>query len=297
MFTIRLLKRALPARGQATSHNPANPGPEPSRPDALCGAPTLHHLQLVRNKRIGELKVIKVGAPASRASENLTAEPVPDWLDYEMWLGPAPEAPFSSKRIVNNYWWHHSDYAVGFVAGWGIHHVDIAQWGIGADGSGPVEFEGTGVFPSDGFCNCATKWNIMCRYANGVLLDYTDDGADGRQNKHGIRFEGTEGWVHVARGSIDAEPKSLLQTVFAPDEIRLCKSRDHMGNFLECVKTRAETACPIDTATSSDAICYLSDIAMRTGRKLQWDPAREVCVGDAEANRMLARSMRAPWRI
>jgi predicted dehydrogenase len=249
--------------------------------------------ELVHNRRIGALRRIKVGSPASRISENLTPMPVPDWLDYELWLGPAPWAPFSEKRIINDYWWHNSDYALGYVAGWGIHHVDIAQWGNGTDLTGPVEAEGTGVFPRDGFCDCAIQWNVLMRYANGVVLDYSDEG----RNRHGIRFEGTEGWVHVARGFIDAEPKMLLDTRFEPNEVHLYESANHVGNFLDCVKSRAETVCPIDVTIRSDMICHLSDIAMRLGRKLRWNPDKERFVGDAEADRMLSRAMRAPWQV
>ena len=249
--------------------------------------------ELVRNGRIGVLRTIKVGSPASRVSEEITPTPVPDWIDYEMWLGPAPWAPFSEKRIVNNYWWHHSDYALGFVAGWGIHHVDIAQWGNGTDLTGPIEVEGTGVFPPAGFCDCATKWNVQMRYANGVVLDYTDEA----QNRHGITFEGSDGWVHVARGILEAHPKALVQTRFGANEARLYDSTHHVGNFLDCVKSRAETVCPIDVAIRSDMICHLSDIAMRLGRKLRWDPDAERFMDDAEANRMLQRAMRAPWQV
>ena len=249
--------------------------------------------ELVRNGRIGELRKIKVGSPASRVSESLKPMPAPEWLDYELWLGPAPWAPYSDNRIINNYWWHNSDYALGFVAGWGIHHVDIAQWGNGTDLTGPVSAEGTGVFPSEGFCDCATKWNVVMRYANGVVLDYTDEG----QNRHGIRFEGTGGWVHVARGVIDAEPKALLQARFGPDEVHLYESREHVGNFLDCIKTRARTVCPIEVALRSDMICHLSDIAMRLARPLHWNPDQERFVEDAEANRMLTRAMRAPWQV
>jgi predicted dehydrogenase len=249
--------------------------------------------ELVHNKRIGGLRTIKVGSPASRVSETLIPMPVPDWLDYDLWLGPAPWAAFSEKRIINQYWWHNSDYALGFVAGWGIHHVDIAQWGNGTDLTGPVEVEGTGEFPKDGFCDCATKWNVLLRYATGVVLDYTDEG----QNRHGITFEGTDGWVYVARGVIDAHPKRLLQERFGPDEVHLYESRSHVGSFLECVRTRARTVCPIDVAVRSDMICHLSDIAMRLGRKLRWDPETEQFEGDDGANRMLTRAMRSPWQV
>ena len=249
--------------------------------------------ELVHNSRIGELHTIKVGSPASRVSESLTPMPVPDWLDYDLWLGPAPWAPYSEKRIINDYWWHNSDYALGFVAGWGIHHVDIAQWGNGADLTGPIEVEGAGVFPKDGFCDCATKWRVLLRYANGVTLDYTDDG----QNPHGITFEGSEGWVYVKRGFIDAHPKALLRTTLGPDDIHLHESLNHIGDFLDCIKTRARTACPIEVTVRSDMICHLSDIAMRLGRKLRWSPDDERFVEDDEAERMLTRAMRPPWRI
>ena len=257
--------------------------------------------ELVRNQRIGELKRIKVGSPASIVSETIAPEPVPDWLDYDRWLGPAPWAPYSEKRIVNAYWWHKTDYALGFVAGWGIHHVDIAQWGAGADegceggkgAKGVVEVEGTGVFPADGFCDCATKWNVIMRYADGVILDYTDEG----QNRHGITFEGTEGWVYVARGVIDAQPKRLLMTAFGPGDVRLYESKNHIGNYLDCIRSRVRTICPIEVAIRSDMICHLSDIAMRLGRKLRWDPAQERFLEDDGANRMLTRAMRAPWQV
>ena len=249
--------------------------------------------ELVRNGRIGDLHTIKVGAPASRVSENIEPMPVPDWLDYDLWLGPARWAPYSDKRIINDYWWHNTDYALGFVAGWGIHHVDIAQWGNDADLTGPVEAEGTGVFPADGFCDCAIKWNVMMRYANGVVLDYTDNA----QNAQGIRFEGSEGWVYVRRGHLDAEPKTLLKEQIRPDEVHLYESRSHMGNYLECVRTRATTVCPIEVAVRSDMICHLSDIAMRLGRPLRWDPDAERFADDAAANRKLTRAMRAPWQV
>ena len=249
--------------------------------------------ELALNGRLGRLHTMKVGAPASVACGTFPEMPVPDWLDYDLWLGPAPAAPYTENRVINSYWWHISDYAIGFVAGWGIHHVDIAQWGNGTDMSGPVEIEGTGVFPGDGLCDCATSWSIECRYANGVTMSF----ADNVRNQQGVVFEGDEGWVYVRRGFIDAGPKSLLETVIGPDEIHVRPSRDHMGDFLSCVKTRETPASPIDVAVRSDTVCHLSDIAMRLGRKLRWDPAAEVFVDDAEANRMLTRAMRAPWHL
>jgi predicted dehydrogenase len=249
--------------------------------------------ELVRNGYIGELKTMKVGAPASIPGGELTPAPVPDWLDYDLWLGPAREAPFAENRIINNYWWHMSDYALGFVAGWGIHHVDIAQWGNGADGSGPVEIEGTGEFPEEGVRDCATGWDIRCRYANGVDMHFTDN----NRNPQGVIFEGTEGRVYVRRGVLETEPASLLRVNPKPGEIHLDESRDHTGNLLDCIRSRRPAVCNIDTAVASDIICHLSNIAMRTGRKLRWDPDKECFIDDRDAARFLKRAMRAPWRL
>jgi predicted dehydrogenase len=249
--------------------------------------------ELVRNGCIGTLRTIKVGAPASVRSDVYPTMPAPDWLDYDLWLGPAPWAPYTENRIINRFWWHISDYALGFVAGWGIHHVDIAQWGNKADATGPVHIEGVGVFPTEGLCDCATSWNIECRYANGVRMSFTDN----TQNTQGVIFEGDEGNVYVRRGFIDAAPKSLLRQTFSPGDERLYESNHHVGNLLDCVKTRAETICSVDIAVRSDTVCHLSDIAMRLRRPLKWDPATERFVRDDEANRMLNRAMRSPWRL
>lgn len=249
--------------------------------------------ELVLNGRIGKVHTIKVGSPASHGSENYPPMPVPDDLDYEKWLGPAPWAPYTENRVINDYWWHISDYALGFVAGWGIHHVDIAQWGNGTELTGPVEIEGTGVFPRDGLCDCALSWDVNLKYANGVAMSYTDN----KHNKQGVVFEGTEGWIYVKRGFLDACPKSLLQEVIGPDEIHLPVGSNHQLNFLECVKSREKTVSPIEVAVRSDTVCHLSDIAMRLGRKLRWDPDKEQFINDGTANRMLKRAMRSPWRL
>lgn len=249
--------------------------------------------ELVRNGRIGRLHTIRAALDASKRSPDFPPMPVPGWLDYDRWLGPAPHAPFTENRIVNRYWWHISDYTLGFVAGQNIHFGDIAQWGNGTENTGPVEIEGWGVFPEEGLTDCAVAYNTRHTFANGVTLHLTDD----VENPMGIRFEGDKGWVFVSLGLIDAEPKSLLRTVFDPGEPRLYKSINHVQNLLDCVRTRRETICPIDQAVRSDTLCHLADIAMRLKRRLRWDPAAERFIGDDEANRMLSRAMRAPWHL
>ena len=253
--------------------------------------------EMVLSGRVGKIHTVKVGSRFSRASGNYPPMPVPDWLDYDMWLGPAPWAPYTENRVRNNHWFHISDYALGFIAGCGIHTVDMAQWGNGTDLTGPVEVEGTGEFPPDGLCDCALGWNVNLKFAGGVTMNFTD----GKKNPLGVKFEGTDGWVFVKErhlgGTFDAEPKSLLKEPIRPDEVHLPVSNHHQGNFLECVKTRKRTVAPVEVAVRSDAICQLSDIAMRLGRKLKFDPDNERFLDDAEANRMLSRPMRAPWRL
>jgi hypothetical protein len=117
------------------------------------------------------------------------------------------------------------------------------------------------------------------------------------EDGHGVGFEGDEGWVHVNRSRIVADPPRLLKSVIGPHEKRLYHSTSHTGNFVDCVKSRAETICPVDTAVQADIMCHISDIAIRTCRKLTWDPAAERFAGDPQADRYLVRAMRKPWRL
>ena len=195
-------------------------------------------------------------------------------------------------RPVNGY--YISDYCLGGIGGyWGIHHVDIAQWGHGTEHTGPTEVEGTATFPEDGLTDCAVSWNVRLQFADGVTMIYTDN----QQNKQGVVFEGTEGWVFVRRGAIDAEPKSLLSSIIGPDEIHLIESPGHQRNFLDCVKTRNKTVADVDNAVRSDTISQLTNICTRLNRKIRWDPGAEEIINDPQAGRMLTRSMREPWSL
>ncbi len=249
--------------------------------------------ELALNERIGKLHTIKVGSPASGEAGVEPPMPVPKDFDYDMWLGPAPWAPYTEKRCRTPHWYFISDYTIGFVSGWGVHHVDIAQWGNGTQLTTPIEIEGRGVFPKDGLCDTATAWRVECKYANGVKMIY----ADNKKERQGVRFEGTKGWVWVKRGEIDAQPKSLLTSVIGPNEVHLYESKNHRRNFLDCVKTRKQTIAPVEVAHRSTTICHLTQIALLTQRKLEWDPGRELFVNDPEANRYISRAMRSPWHL
>jgi myo-inositol 2-dehydrogenase/D-chiro-inositol 1-dehydrogenase len=255
--------------------------------------------ELVRNGRVGKLQTVKVGFGTDPATGPQPPMPIPENLDYEMWLGPAPWAAYTEMRVhpQNGYgrpgWLRIADYGAGMITGWGSHHNDIAQWGMGTEYTGPVEIEGQAEYPKDGLWDVHGAFSIEYTYANGVKVTCTDT----QKNKQGILFEGTKGWVYVKRGHIDAEPKSLLTSTINPDEIHLYKSNNHKGNFLECIKTRNETIAPVEAGHRSCTVCLLGEIAMQLGKKLKWDPEQEQFVKDDEANKMLSRPMSSPWHL
>jgi len=255
--------------------------------------------ELVRNGRIGKLNTVKVGFGTDPGTGPEQPMPVPDNLDYEMWLGPAPWEAYTEKRVhpKTGYgrpgWLRIAAYGAGMITGWGAHHNDIAQWGMGTEYTGPVEIQGQTEYPKDGLWDVHGDFSIEYTYANGVKVTCTDN----NKNKQGVVFEGTEGWVYVRRGFIDAQPKSLLTSTIGPNETRLYKSNNHKANWLECIKSRAETIAPAEIGHRSCTVCLLGEIAMRLGRKLKWDPDTEQFIGDDAANRMLWRPMRSPWQL
>jgi len=256
-------------------------------------------VNMVRDGDLGELRTIKVGVPGNRTGPAFNPQPVPEGFDYDLWLGPAPVKPYQPERVVNMVWMSTYDYSIGYQAGWGCHHVDIAQWGNGSDHTGPVEVESRGVFPAEGICDCPTSWHSELLYANGVRLIFTSTD----ENAMGIRFEGSEGRIYVNRGRIEAGPdafKPLLEgklpAGYVPHAYRDA-SPAHVRDFLDCVRSRKDPAAPVEIGHRTNVICNLSDIATRLKRKLQWDPQIEQFVDDGDANQMLSRKMRAPWRI
>ncbi|MHC4618117.1 MAG: Gfo/Idh/MocA family protein [Planctomycetota bacterium] len=255
--------------------------------------------ELVRNGRIGRLHSVKVGLPIDPGTVPQPPMPVPDNLDYDMWLGPTPWADYTEQRVHprEGYgrpgWLRISDYCCGMITGWGAHHMDIAHWGIGAEYTGPLKVQGRAEYPQDGLWDVHGQFRIEYTYAGGVKVIC----ADNKTNKQGVLFEGTEGWVYVKRRIIDAHPKSLLTSVIGPDDIHLYQSKNHKANFLECIRTRAETVAPVEIGHRSCTACVLGYIAMLLGRRLKWDHQKEQFINDDQANRMLTRPMRTPWRL
>jgi predicted dehydrogenase len=246
--------------------------------------------ELALNGRLGQLQRVEVGLPKG---ETLPLQPpaaVPPELDYDRWLGPAPWAPYTPKRVHGTFRLFY-DYSGGMVTDWGAHHCDIAQWGMGATLTGPAEVEGTGEFPRDGLSETPVTFRVECRYVNGVVMIVSTD------FPNGVKFVGADGWVFVDRGRIAAEPKEMLAAGLGPNERRLYESKDHKTNFLDCIRSGKPTVAPIEEAHRSAACCHLCNIALRLGRKVRWSPVLEEFVDDLEADRMISRAMRAPWRL
>jgi predicted dehydrogenase len=276
-------------------------------------------VSLVRTGRIGRLTRINVWCAASRPGGSTAPIPPPPDMDYDFWLGPARVTPYTLGKSADENgawktWWFNSDYALGFIAGWGVHPLDIALWGHPAMIGGPIQLEGRAIFPGEGACDTAIAWEVNFRFHDGVQLNFrgTRNGYDqinemndltpfearyGKLADHGTAFEGTEGWVLVHRGSLRTQPEALIE--LPPDpELFARRSTNHVRNFLDCVKSRERTVCPVEEAVQADLLCQLSDIATRLERKLTFDPVKEKFLKDNEANRRLAlRPMRSPWRL
>jgi predicted dehydrogenase len=280
--------------------------------------------ELVRNGRIGKLQHINVWAPGSAPGGSIKEATPPSGLDYDLWLGPAPMTPYTEDRCSDDpkrkTWWFISDYALGFISGWGTHPMDIALWGGGELLRGTVEVQGRATFRNtEGVCDTATVWEVNFNFSSRVTMKFV--GVPNGQNQrkptgdawlqqdewktryrridsHGTAFEGSEGWVHVDRTGINLQPEDLIDENPENFKASLVHSPGHVRNFLDCVKSRAETVCPVEAAVAVDTLCHLADAATRLGRKLKFDFKTERFVNDGPANQMLAsRPMRKPWHL
>jgi predicted dehydrogenase len=259
--------------------------------------------ELVRNGRIGKLKHISVFLPSGRREGPFMTSPVPAGFDWETWLGPTPKVDYVKERthVTFRYWW---DYSGGTMTDWGAHHNDIALWALGLERSGPVEIEGKPLVEMiPGGFTAYSEYSVKYTYANGVThscqstnADTWSGGvADKQGQRNGIKFEGADGWIWVRRGELTASNPDFLVEPLGSSAQRLYVSNDHMGNFFDSVRSRKAPICEPEIGHRSASICHLGVIALRLGRKLKWDPAKEQFIGDAEANKWIAREMRKPW--
>lgn len=252
-----------------------------------------HAVELVRNGRLGKIARVVVGLPSGGRGRNkgLKVTPVPKELDWNFWLGPAPWREFTG--VYDWDWRWVSDWGGGQLMDWIGHHGDIAQWGLGTDRTGPVLFEGTAPYDREGIYDTPKSYRIECEYANGVKLTV----ADNHQVRDGATWYGENGeWVWVTRGRWDASTPALKNARIEAGEIRF-KSPGHQRQFIDCVKSRKTTLTPAEVAHRSASIGHLCQIALKTRRKIRWNPDTETIVDDAEASRLLGRAPRGPWAL
>jgi myo-inositol 2-dehydrogenase / D-chiro-inositol 1-dehydrogenase len=256
--------------------------------------PVYHRMaELVRNGRIGKLQRIEVLLPKQpTVPGDPTPQPVPPGLDWDLWLGPAPVAPYTKDRVHFHFRWIW-DYSGGIICDWGTHLFDTAQWANDTERSGPVEIEGTGTHWEDGLYDTVKDYDVTYRYANEVTMTC-------RPGNPGIMFFGTDGWVGNRGwlGPLEASSDSIRDSVIGPDEIRLYTNPEgEHRDFLDCVKSRKDPYFPADIGHRVSTVCHLANIAIRLGRKLHWDPESEQFVNDATATSMMSRAMRSPWQL
>jgi predicted dehydrogenase len=250
--------------------------------------------ELARNGYLGKLQSVTVGVPSGHRVLQLRPAPVPADLNYDLWLGPAPSKPYRENLCTYN-WYFVRDYCAGWIQSWGVHHMDIALWGAPAFCASPLTVEGTAQYEPEGDADVAFSWQVKMTTPEGLRLHFHDDGSS--PVGHGCRFAGEKGWVHVVRGGISAEPKSLLDVVIQPGEEHLYQSEHHMGDFIRCIGTRHDPAAPVEACHAATTATLVADIATRAGRKLTWDWRKEHFVCDDAANRMLTRPMRGAWHV
>ena len=271
--------------------------------------------ELVRNGHLGEVRRVDVWAPDMSSNFDAASVPpygstrpidVPAELDYEMWTGPAPMKPYTADRATNFGAYHIYDYALGYIAGWGAHPLDIAQWGLGTDDSGPIRYQGTGKIPPKGsLWDSIESWDVQCEYANGVKMHFMGHRVaepvvkayHPAWTEHGTTFFGAKGWISVNRSALYASDKTLQKAKTKPAEKQLTEAVSQARDFIDCMKSRRATVSPLESAIRSDTISHLSDLCIRLGRPLQWDPHKEQVVNDAEASRLLSRPLREPWKL
>lgn len=257
--------------------------------------------EFVRNGRLGQVKGIKVELPGdhknwSGLADRKLPEPVPAELNYDLWLGPAPERPYTPALQQLN-WRHNYDFSGGMITDWGAHHLDIVQWALGMDGSGPTRIEIRKVTlpaPTELY-NTATDFDFDVIYASGVRVNVTNN----QDRTNGITFEGEDGRsLFVNRDKIETTPKELIREKIKAGEVRLYESRLHERNFADAIYNGTEPITPIEVGHRSITISHLANIAIRLGRSsLDWNPVTEKFINDPVADGMLVRPMRQAYAV
>ena len=274
-------------------------------------------VELVRNGYIGKLKQIDVWARNVVHDSALyqvkpygsTVEiPVPEDLNFDLWQGPSPMVPYTADRCTSWGGYHCPETSLGFLAGCGIHPLGVAQWGNKSDDTSPIRYQGTGSVPTEGIYRTLERWDVMCDYENGVKLRVMDMQTakdvvmkyypQTWKDSDGVVFHGTEGWIGDFNfGTFCASDQTLWKKELKPEDEKLYVSDNHVGNFIDCVKSRAQTVCPVEMAIRCDTIAHMVNVAAQTQRTIHWDPKAEQIVGDEDAAKMITRPCRKEWNI
>lgn len=268
--------------------------------------------ELVRNGRIGRLRHVEVGLPGDPAGPEAPPMPIPRNLNYDAWLGTTPEVYYTEMRVhpQDSFegrpgWLRCEQFGAGMITGWGSHHIDTAHWGMDMEHSGPVEVWGKAEFPKSGLWDVHGAFETHARYANGVTMKVS--GA----LPNGVKFIGDRGWIFVTRSGavtpsdpggpqidpLQASDAKILTSVIGPNEVRLLKVPEQHRNWLDAIRTGVPVSAPAEVGHRACSTCLLHWTAMKTGRRLRWDPAAERFIGDDEANAMLSRPQRARYAI
>jgi predicted dehydrogenase len=273
--------------------------------------------ELVRNGRIGKVHTVYVGLPIDDPKESTVEKemPVPPNLNYDKWLGATPEVFYTEKRVhpQEGYgrpgWLRCGQFGAGMITGWGVHHFDIVNWGLGTEFTGPVEVSGKAQYPGTG-----KLWNVHGPYKTEFIYDNGVKVIASNEFPNGVKFVGSEGWIFVTRGNyavtasdpvakgannkaLDASNPKILESKIGEKEIHLYESSDHHGNWLDCVISREQPITPIEVGHRSCSVCLVNHISMKLSRKLYWDPVNERFKNDDEANRMLSQPQRFPYML
>jgi predicted dehydrogenase len=256
-------------------------------------------VDLVQNGLVGKVRTVNVTLPSpnwiARAKSPVPNSAPPDGFDYDRWLGPAPYRPYNKNHLhyLFRFYW---DYSGGQQTNFGAHHLDIAQWGLGMDENGPTTIEGTAVYNPDGWYETPDTTSIRYTYANGVVMNCYQK-LDTKSSDQGTEFIGDKGSLFVYRGGIVANPPELLKDVEVPKIVNSQANTKHVNNFLDCVKSREKPAADISIGHSSATVCHLGNIAVRSGKKITWNPKTETIEGDSDGAKWLTKEYRAPYKL
>ena len=263
-------------------------------------------VELVLNGYIGDLQRVEVWAPGGNGGGSLQPIPVPDGLDYELYIGPAPMRPCTKDRITSNGSWFCSDYALGFIAGWGAHPLDIAIWGMDSDKSGPFSLAGTGsISTPDALFNTYTQWDVEIKFhdhvsmhfmsaqvAQPIVRKYRGDNWE----ENGTTFFGNKGWISLGRGTYAASDPDWFKLNPCAGNRRVLYHNRYYQAFVDSVRERSASVAPIEDAVRSDALSHLSLMAIKSGGEVVWDPHHYKIKSPKALNEEMHLPIRGDWK-